>query len=102
MIVALSAFKKGENTMKNKEDVEKETIEKIKESTSREYKSLTSSKTTIINIILTAGIMIFLALIVTTLVKINNVKVDKMENNQSTINVQLDKNGRVISTQELK
>lgn len=88
--------------MENKEEIEKETIEKIKESTSREYKSLTSSKATIINIILTAGIMIFLALIVITLVRINNVKVDKMENNQSTINVQLDKNGRVISTQELK
>lgn len=89
----------------NVNDLEKETIEKIKEASLKEYNEMQGDKnnrTKLAQRGLIIGIIVLLILIINTVLRTKDVTVERIENNKATITTEIDGDGRVISTQELK
>lgn len=89
----------------NLEDLEKETIEKIKEESLKEYNEMSgdkNSKTKLVQTGLIIGIIIIILLTINTILRTKDVAIERTENNSATITTEVDEDGRVISTQELK
>ena len=89
----------------NLEDLEKETIEKIKEESLKEYNEMSgdkNSKAKLVQTGLIIGIIIIILLTINTILRTKDVTIERTENNSATITTEVDEDGRVISTQELK